>query len=191
MGPGQLYEPTQPKFVKISSPVLASTSLAPAHVSASPLVSFMPAASCFSHFLLNQLSTSKPLIHRFCFACGLSCPPLDFVTPSIWIPLIFFFFFSISQFKVWGKSPALLIFLSKLCLKSLALGQELIQRPGRPTNRGCWRWPQVCQAQSLLPSPRRAYTTIILYSCSWAAASHFRLWIKELYMSSMPRWNTG
>lgn len=103
----------------------------------------------------------------------------------------FFFFFSISQFKVWGKNLALLIFLSKLCLKSLALGQELIQRPGRPTNRGCWRWPQVCQAQSLLPSPRRAYTTIILYSCSWAAASHFRLWIKELYMSSMPRWNTG
>lgn len=81
--------------MKISSPVLASTSLAPAHVSASPLVSFMPAASCFSHFLLNQLSTSKPLIHRFCFACGLSCPPLDFVTPSIWIPLIFFFFFSV------------------------------------------------------------------------------------------------
>lgn len=112
-----------------------------------------------------------------------------------WLPVfasieLFFFFFSFSQFKVWGKNPAL-FFLSMLCQKSVALDQEPTHRSEGHGNHGCQGGQQACQAWSLsvyFKTCLNYHHIIVLCSCT---ASHFRLQIKELYMSSMPRWNTG
>lgn len=145
-----------------------------------------PSTNWFSHFLLHNWSTSKTLIHSFC----LHVAHHGLMTASIWFHWAFFFFFSFSQFKVWGKNPAL-FFLSMLCHKSVALDQEPTHRSEGHGNHGCQGGQQACQAWSLsvyFKTCLNYHHIIVLCSCT---ASHFRLQIKELYMSSMPRWNTG
>lgn len=145
-GARQHYRSRQHKSMKTSLPVPVSTCSTrlppPPHLQ---LMCLLLLGLLLTDFL--TFYSIAGLLQRLLFIVSACMWPIM----ASWLPVFasidLLFFFSFSQFKVWGKNQAL-FFLSMLCHKSVALDQEPTHRSEGHRNHGC-QGQQVCQAWSL------------------------------------------